>query len=365
MQTTAAVLHSPDGRFEIDELDLAPPGPGEVLIRLVGTGMCHTDLSMREVHRPTPYPVVLGHEGSGHVSVLGAGVTGLEIGQPVVLSYASCGNCRRCRTGEPTYCERMWELNFNCCRPDGTTALSINNEAVGSHFFGQSSFATHAVVAAASVVPVDSNVSLELLGPLGCGVQTGAGAVFNVLDPDPGSSIAVFGCGAVGLSALLAAVSAGCETIVGVDLHKGRLAKSAELGATNTVDASADPVGQIMEITNGRGADYTFDAVGAPGTFEAAVESLAPRGTCGFVAAGGPDQTATISPRHLLFGRTITGILEGDSVPRVFIPQLLELHRQGQFPFDQLITTFDLSEINEAEAASQTGEVIKPVLLMP
>ncbi len=365
MRTTAAVLHSPVAPFEVEQIDLAEPGPGEVLVRLAACGMCHTDLSMRASHRPTPYPVVLGHEGSGHVAGLGAGVSGLEIGQPVVLSYASCGRCRPCRTGEPTYCERMWELNFRCCRADGTTALSREGVRVGSHFFGQSSFASHAVVSETSVVPVDTDAPIELLGPLGCGVQTGAGAVLNVLRPDPGASIAIWGCGAVGLSALLAAVVAGCKTIIGVDIHPGRRDMAIELGATAVVDGSADVVTEVLSLTGGRGVEYGFDAVGAPGTLENAVASLAPRGTCGFVAAGGPEQMASFSPRHLLFGRTVTGILEGDSVPHVFIPQLLELHRTGRFPFDRLITTFALDEVNEAESASHRGDVIKPVLLMP
>lgn len=380
MKITAAVLRSPESPFELETLNLGEPGPNEVLVKLVASGMCHTDLSMREPHRPTPYPVVLGHEGAGRIEALGPGVVGLEVGQPVVLSYTACGSCQRCLIGQPTYCESMWGLNFGCCRPDGSTALSAPGEAsspadqevVGSHFFGQSSFATHCVAPVSSVVPVDEEAPLELLGPLGCGVQTGAGAVLNVFDPDPGQSLVVFGCGAVGLSAVLAAAAAGCDPIVGVDVHPGRLETALRLGATHVVDGTAaDPeggsavVGAIMDATTGRGADFAFDAVGASGTLESAVACLAHRGTCGFVAAGGPEQTATISPRHLLSGRTLTGILEGDSVPRVFIPQLIDMHRQGRFPFDELITMFSFAEIAQAEEASRSGEVIKPVLRMP
>lgn len=360
------MLRDPAGPFAIETLDLEEPGPGEALVRLVASGMCHTDLSMRDPFRPTPYPVVLGHEGSGRVEAVGPGVTDLEVGAPVVLSYVFCGRCRSCLRGEPTYCESMWGLNFNCCRPDGSTALADASGPVGSHFFGQSSFASHAVVPRSSIVPVDEDAPLELLGPLGCGVQTGAGAVLNVLAPEPGDSFAVFGCGAVGLSAVLAAVVAGCDPIIGVDINDDRLKAAARLGATHTINSEREPevVAALLEASAG-GVDASFDAVGAPGTFEAAVECLAQRGTCGFVAAGGPDQTATISPRHLLMGRTVTGILEGDSVAAVFIPQLIELHRRGRFPFDELITTYPLAEINEAEAASLSGEVIKPVLLMP
>ncbi|MFT7597394.1 MAG: aryl-alcohol dehydrogenase [Acidimicrobiales bacterium] len=365
MKTTAAVLHQADGVFTLEQVEIEEPRAGEVRVKLVATGMCHTDLSMREAHRPTPYPVVLGHEGSGHIEAVGPGVTGLSVGQPVVLSYVSCGHCANCLRGERTYCSNMWALNFNCCRLDGTAALRLDDTQVGSHFFGQSSFSAHAVVPVASVVPVDDDAPLELLGPLGCGVQTGAGAVMNVFRPRPGQSIAIFGCGAVGLSALLAAVAVGCGPIIGVDVHAGRLAKATELGATATITSSDDVVAQILEATDGRGVDFAFDAVGAPGTFEAGVGALAPRGTFGFVAAGAPDAMASVSPRHVLFGRTITGILEGDSIPQQFIPELIELHRAGRFPFDELITTFPLDQINEAEAASHHGEVIKPVLLMP
>lgn len=367
MKTTAAVLHTPDGRFEIEEVEMSEPGPGEVLVKLVATGMCHTDLSMREAHRPTPYPVVLGHEGSGVIDALGSGVVGLTVGQPVVLSYASCGRCAQCLRGDKTYCTQMWDLNFNCCRPDGSTSISIDGKPVGSHFFGQSSWASHAVVPVSSVVPVSGDAPLELLGPLGCGVQTGAGAVLNVFDPNPGASIAVFGCGGVGLSAVLAAQVAGCSTIIGVDTHAGRRSFAEEMGATHSIDPLAgDVVAEIMDLTGG-GADFTFDAVGAPGspgTFEAGVLSLSGSGTFGFVAAGAPDLTVEISPRQL-FGKTVTGILEGNSIPQLFIPELIELHRQGRFAFDRMITTFPLDQINEAEHASHTGEVVKPVLLMP
>ncbi len=195
--TTAAVLRAPDGAYALESLELEEPGLGEVRVALVASGMCHTDVAVRDPFRPTPYPVVLGHEGSGRIEAVGPGVTDLEIGQPVVLSYASCGQCRFCRRAEPTYCESIWALNFACCRLDGSTSLSDENGPIGSHFFGQSSFSTHAVVPRSSIVPVPEEAPLELLGPLGCGIQTGAGAVLNVFQTRPGDSIVVLG-GAVG-----------------------------------------------------------------------------------------------------------------------------------------------------------------------
>ncbi|MCP5026028.1 MAG: NAD(P)-dependent alcohol dehydrogenase [Actinomycetia bacterium] len=365
METTAAVLRGSESPFGLASLTLADPGPGEVLVRLVATGMCHTDLSMREVHRDTPWPVVLGHEGAGVIEGLGSAVSGLSLGQPVVLSYNSCGGCRPCQAGTPNYCDQMWPLNFHCSRLDGSTALSVDGHPVGSHYFGQSSFAAHAVVSARSVVPVGADVDLTIAGPLGCGVQTGAGAVFNTFDPDPGDALVVFGCGAVGLSAVLAAVEVGCSPIIGVDIHRSRLDLALDVGATHAVEAGPDVVSEVLAITHGRGVDYSFDAVGAVGVLEAAVEVLAPRGLCGLVAAGGPNTKVSLSPRHLILGRRVAGIIEGDAVPQVFIPRLLELHRQGRFPFDRLITHFPFAEINEAEAASHRGDVIKPVLVMP
>ncbi len=365
METTAAVLRASNAPFELMTLGLADPGPLEVLVKLAATGMCHTDLSMRDPHRDTAWPVVLGHEGAGVIEGVGSAVSGLAVGQPVVLSYNSCGVCRPCVAGTPNYCDQMWALNFDCARLDGSTALDDQGERVGSHYFGQSSFATHAVVSARSVVPVGADVDLTIAGPLGCGVQTGAGAVFNTFAPDPGDSIVVFGCGAVGLSAVLAAVEVGCSPIIGVDVHRSRRELALELGATDVVEAGPAAAAEVLEITGGRGVDYSFDAVGAEGVLEAAVQVLAPRGLCGLVAAGGPQATVSLSPRHLILGRRITGIIEGDAVPQVFIPQLIELHRQGRFPYDRLITPLPFSEINEAEAASHRGDVIKPVLVMP
>lgn len=363
--TTAAILRSHDSPYSVETISIDEPGPGEARIKLVATGMCHTDLAVREPFRPTPYPVVLGHEGAGRVEAIGPGVTDLEIGQPVVLSYTSCGRCRFCVTGEPTYCEQIWALNFPCCRPDGSTALSDESGSIGSHFFGQSSFAAHAVAPRSSVVPVTDDAPLEILGPLGCGIQTGAGAVLNALQPQTGDSLVVFGCGAVGLAAVMAARVAGCSPIIGVDVHDNRLELATHLGADHVIRGDReDLVETVIDLTGG-GAAYSFDSAGGPHTLERAVECLGHRGTCGFVAAGAPDHKASFATRHLLSGRTVTGIMEGNSVTSVFIPQLIELHRQGRFPFDELITTFPLAQINEAEAASTSGSVIKPVLLMP
>ena len=362
---TAAVLRDRDEPFAVEAITLDGPRPGEVLVELVASGMCHTDLAIRDPGRPTPVPVVLGHEGAGVVVELGAGVTGLAVDDPVVLSYSSCGVCVRCAAGEPNYCATMGDRNFGARRPDGTTAIiDERGAAVGSHFFGQSSFATHAVVDARCAVRVGDDVDLALAGPLGCGLQTGAGAVLNTFGAPAGATLAVFGCGAVGLAAVMGAAAAGCSRIIGVDLHQNRLGLAEDLGATDVVVAGPDAAAEILALTSGTGVDFSFDACGAPGVLGQAVEVLAVRGTCGVVAAPGPEVTVPVSPRHLLFGRSVRGIIEGDAVPQVFIPRLLDLHRQGRFPYESLITTYPLAQINDAEAASERGEVVKPVLLV-
>ncbi|MGY9072673.1 MAG: NAD(P)-dependent alcohol dehydrogenase [Acidimicrobiales bacterium] len=364
MKVTAAVLRSGDSPYELLEVELQAPQPGEVRVRIVGAGMCHTDTGMRAPFRNIDFPVVLGHEGAGVIEAVGAGVD-LRIGQPVVLSFRSCRNCPNCLNGELAYCDTMFPLNFEVHRGDGTTAFSLDGAPIGSHFFGQSSFATHVIADARSVVPVADDAQLDIIGPLGCGVQTGAGAVLNTLRPRPNSAIAIIGSGAVGLSALLAAVMVGCGPIVAIDRHPGRLELARNLGATHTLDAGDDLATSLLNITDGRGFDNIFDTTGVGEVFSAAALALAIRGTLATVAAHGEAPMAEFSMRSLINGRSVKGIIEGDAVPQTFIPELLARHKSGDFPFDRLVTHFPFDQINEAEQASADGSVIKPVLTMP
>ncbi|MFT5530986.1 MAG: aryl-alcohol dehydrogenase [Candidatus Poriferisodalaceae bacterium] len=364
MIATAAVLHSSDAPYELAEVALQEPQPGEVRVRIVGAGMCHTDTSMRSPFRDITFPAVLGHEGAGVIEAVGPGVD-FSVGQPVVLSFRSCRGCASCLNGVPVYCDEMLPMNFGLHRGDGTTAISIDGSAVGSHFFGQSSFATHAIADARSVVAVTENDPLDLIGPLGCGVQTGAGAILNTLQPATGSSVAILGSGAVGLSGLLAAVMAGCSTIIAVDQHQNRLDLAGDLGATHAIGADVDLTAALLEATDGRGVDHIFDTTGVGHVITAAAPALAIRGALATVAAHGQDAVAEINLRTLLPGRSIRGVLEGEAVPQSFIPELLTRFHSGDFPFDRLITHFSFDQINEAEAASADGDVIKPVLLMP
>jgi aryl-alcohol dehydrogenase len=364
MRITAAVVREQEQPFSVVEFELEEPQAGEVLVRVVGTGVCHTDLIVRDQWYPVPLPVVLGHEGSGVVVKVGEGVTKVEEGDHVVLTFNSCGQCPSCKRGKPAYCLNFFELNFGGTRSDGTTSISKDGEAVHSHFFGQSSFASYALASERSVVKVPKGAPLELLGPLGCGVQTGAGAVLNVLQPEAGTAIAVFGTGAVGASAIMGAAVAGCTTIIGIDVEQGPLELARELGATHTINSTETDVGEeIANITGG--VNYAIETTAAPEVARQAVDALAPLGVCGLVGAAPLGTEFSLDMNDILIpGKTVCGIVEGDSVPDVFIPRLIELYNQGRFPFDRLIEFYDLQEINRAAENSEQGTVLKPVLRM-
>ncbi|MEW6636871.1 MAG: NAD(P)-dependent alcohol dehydrogenase [Actinomycetota bacterium] len=363
MRIAAAVAREKEQPFSMEELELASPRSGEVLIRVVATGMCHTDLIVRDQWYPVPLPCVLGHEGAGVVEEVGEGVTKVEPGDKVVLTFASCGKCATCLSGKPTYCLNFFALNFGGARLDGSSPISDDGEPVHGHFFGQSSFATHALATERNVVKVGDDAPLELLGPLGCGVQTGAGGVLNTLHPEAGSSIVVFGTGAVGLSAIMAARIAGCTTIIGVDIKPARLELARELGATHTINGTeANAVEAVKEITGG-GADYSIETTAVPAVLRQSVEALAPLGTCGLIGAAPLGTDASLDMNDILIpGKTVRGIVEGDSVPDVFIPRLVELHAQGRFPIDRLVRFYDLDGINEAAHDAEEGEAVKPIL---
>ena len=365
VEVTGAVAYEKEQPFSIEELELEEPRADEVLVRVVATGVCHTDLIVRDQWYPVPLPVVLGHEGAGVVERVGEGVTKAQPGDHVVLTFNSCGECASCARGKPAYCLNFFAQNFGGARPDGSTGISKGDDAVHSHFFGQSSFAGYALAAERSVVRVREDVPLELLGPLGCGIQTGAGGVLNTLHPEAGTSIAVFGAGAVGISAIMAAVVTGCATIIGIDVKDNRLELARELGATHTINGGeADAVEEIGNITGG-GADYTLETTAVPELLSQAVQALAPLGVCGLIGAAPLGTEASLDMNDILIpGKTVRGIVEGDSVPDVFIPRLVELYESGHFPFDRLIEFYDLEEINQAAEDSEGGTVIKPVLRM-
>jgi aryl-alcohol dehydrogenase len=333
---------------------------------VAAAGICHTDLICRDQWYPVPFPTVLGHEGAGVVESVGAEVTGVAPGDPVAMSFHSCGRCRSCAGGLPSYCYEFFEHNFASSRPaDGSSALSRGGEPLHGHFFGQSSFATHAVANARNVVRLNGSMPLEIAAPLGCGIQTGAGAVMNTLRVPAGATLAVFGAGAVGLSAVMAGAIAGCATIVAVDLKPARLELARELGATHTVDAAEDdPVDEVRRVT-GAGADFSLEATGSPAVLRQSVDCLAPLGTCGVIGAPAFGTEVVLDVNTILVaGRTVRGVVEGDSVPQTFLPQLVRFWEEGRFPVERLQTYYDFDRIQDAVHAAESGEAIKPVLRM-
>ena len=365
MEITAAVVRAKGEPFTIEQLELDEPRDDEVLVRVAAVGVCHTDLFIRDQNYPTPLPAVLGHEGAGVVERVGRNVRKVGPGDHVAMSFLSCGACPSCNRALLGYCHRFWDCNFACARLDGSTTLSRDGEVVHGSFFGQSSFATHALASERNVVKVPKEIPVELLGPLGCGIQTGAGTVLNTLRPRVGSSIAVFGVGSVGLSAIMGARIVGCPTVLAVDLSSDRLELARELGATYTVDpADGDPVEQIKALTGG--VDFSVEATGLPEVLRQAVDSLASAGTCALIGAAPLGGEAKIDMSMMLAqGKTIRGVVEGDSVPDVFIPALIELYRQGRFPFDRLVSYYQLEDVNRAADDSEHGRAVKPVLRMP
>jgi len=362
----AAVVHQKGGPFQVEDLMLEAPRTDEVLVRVVATGMCYTDMVARDQLYEVPLPVVLGHEGSGIVEQIGDDVKKVAVGDHVVLTYMWCGHCRPCLRGDLTYCEHFYALNFGGAREDGSTSTYRANDAqepVRDHFFGQSSFGTFALVHERNVIKVPETAPLELLGLLGCGIQIGAGAIINALKVSPGSSFAAFGGGAVGLSAIMAARAAGATTIISIDVVPSRLALAMELGATHTVNShETDPVEAVHKITGG-GADFTLESSGRPAVLRQAIDALAIRGACGIVGAPALGTEASFDVNGVMTtGKRIIGIVEGDSKPDLFIPALVELYQQGKFPFDRLVKFYSLDQINQAAEDSERGITIKPII---
>jgi aryl-alcohol dehydrogenase len=344
----------------MENLELDEPIGDEVLVRVVATGVCQTDAHVRSGRTPAPLPIVLGHEGAGVVERVGPAVTGLRTGDHVVLSYLACGHCAPCLSAHAAYCSRAITANFSGARLDGTRGLrrTGSNDPVFGHFFGQSSFATYALATQRNAVKVDQDVPLELLGSLGCSLQTGAGAVLNSFAVPVGSTIAILGVGAVGFGALMAAQVAGVSTIIAVDVNPQRLNLAKELGATHTVDAGHANVTKAVKDITGPGVAYVLDTTGRADMLNHAVASLAPMGQVGLVAGG----DATVPAASLAFGMSVRGIVQGDAIPQLFIPMLVQLYRSGRFPIDRLVRFYAFDNIEAAFTAAARGEVIKPVL---
>ncbi len=355
MKIKAALSPDGGGTFILDELDLREPNADELLVKIVSCGVCHTDLMMMSGGSLMVY----GHEASGIVEKAGRDAAGFSEGDRVVLSYPSCGACPPCGNGRTYDCVRFTDL-FLGDRLTGGDPLSYRGRSVRA-FFGQGGFATHTVVHESSAVKVVGGPDLKLLGPLGCGLQTGAGSVMNFLKPAPGTSLAVFGAGSVGLAAVLAARALGCGPIVAVDRVDARLELAARFGAACTFHTgkTADLEKRLLDETGG--LDFAFDTTGNTGLMDLAVRCLRPGGKgCGVAAAGQP----ALGPADRRMGKSWDELIQGNSVSRTFIPKLIGLYRDGLFPFDAMLTYFEFERIGEAVSQMRDARVIKPVLVM-
>jgi aryl-alcohol dehydrogenase len=364
-QAQAAICRGHDHPFSIEPVELADLAPDELLVRIVACGICHTDLAVRDAQLPVPLPVVLGHEGAGIVEAVGSAVTSAKVGDRVVMSFNSCGHCPSCDVEAPTYCYNFFPHNWSGTRADGTPTMQHQGAPMAANFFGQSAFATHAIAHDRNTVALPDRfaaIPLDMVAPIGCGLMTGAGAVLNAMKVRAGLPIAVFGTGTVGMAAIMAAKIAGANPIIAVDVNDDRLALALELGATHAFNAKDDAPGKIKDLVP-QGLGYAFDTTGINAVIEGAWNLLAPKGICGIVGASDPADNLTFNEAAFMGGgRTVMGILGGNSDGAPFLLDLLDHHLAGNFPFERLIDHYDFAQINEAIEASEAGHVVKPVL---
>lgn len=365
MKVKAALTTKP-GELKVTTIELDDPKASEVLVKVTACGVCHTDSAGLYQFIPVTLPAVFGHEAVGVVEKVGDAVDTLEVGDHVIMSFPSCGVCDCCKRNRPYACDIKNDLFFNGSYKDGTKRLKIKDKSVSS-FFGQGGFADHVVVDARNAVKVDKDVDLPALCSLGCGVQTGVGSVLNGLNPEPGSSLVVFGCGAVGISAVMAAKIAGCSRIIAVDVVEDRLKLCLEVGATDVINAKecADVCEAVRKLTGGRGANYSVECSGIPVQTLNAVNCLDVLGKAVIASVTGDAKVEVELEASLMNpSRTLSGLVEGGSNPQTFIPQLVKFYKEGRLPVDKMVKYYKFDDIVQAFEDSKSGVTIKPVLLM-
>lgn len=367
IKITAAVLRKAAAPFQIEEVELSEPRDNEILVRIIAVGLCHSDIAAQHQSLPVNPPVILGHEGAGIVERVGAAVTKVKPGDKVVLTFPYCGACENCRRGDVAYCENMVDLCYSGQRPDHSCTHSDASGAIAGHFFAQSSFASYALAYESNTVKMPDDAPIELIAPLGCGIQTGAGAVLNAIKAQAGRAIAIYGGGAVGISAVMAAKISGCNPIIVVEPVASRRQLASEVGATHAIDPVTQDIAQSIRAIIPRGTDYAVDSTGIAGVVDAALASMATHGTA--VLLGVPKNPADSINVNLLgflsSGGTLKAVIEGDSQPDYFIPQLYQYFRDGKLPLDKIVTTYPFSQINQAIDDQHRGKNLKAVLLLP
>ncbi|OUS16383.1 hypothetical protein A9Q88_07755 [Gammaproteobacteria bacterium 50_400_T64] len=362
MKAKAVVLTAPN-EYSVQEIELDPPKADEVRIRMVATGLCQSDMSVINGKLPMPTPVVLGHEGAGVVEEIGENVTNVVVGDHVITSFIPmCGECYFCLHLEPWLCTAT-DL-FSGMQPDGTSRVKLNGEYIGA-FAALGNMAEQVVCPSMCVVAIDKKYDLKAAALVGCGVMTGAGAALNTAEVKPGSSAAIFGCGGVGLSALQGAKIAGANPLIAVDLSDEKLAVAREFGATHTVNASTDPVAQIMAITNDIGVDYAFEVIGFPAVAAQAYASTRRGGTTCMVGAGSPEQEYTFSALEMpLSSKKVCGCMYGSTNAKVDFAKLLGFYETGQLDLDRMCSrTYTIDEVKEGMDDLVAGKNIRGIIL--
>jgi aryl-alcohol dehydrogenase len=363
VNTVAAVYSQPEASFALECVTLDALRDDEVLVRNHASGICHTDVLAQS---RVALPAVLGHEGAGVVEAIGPRVTRVRVGDRVVVSYPWCGACSPCHEGEPFHCDQHMSLAFGGGRPDGSKPLSFHDgRPLSSAFFQQSSFARHSITTERAVVPVRDGGGYDRLAALACGIQTGAGSVLNTFRVGPLDGLAVFGVGAVGMSAVLAGKVAGAWPLIAIDVLQERLELAKELGASHVVHAARGNVRDAIREIAPKGVRYALETSGVQQSLDDAIACLSTGGECGMVIAPHLGRAYPFSPSEVFTrAASLRGIIQGSAVPATFIPKLLDLQRQGRFPYERLITQYRFEDINKAFADVKNGRAIKPVLLM-
>lgn len=365
MEAIAAIIREAGGPFSIEPIEIQEPRADEILVRIAAVGICHSDVAFASGAMGSPLPMVFGHEGAGVVLAIGTGVTSVVVGDKVLLTFDSCGACSSCSGGNPAYCRDFNLLNLSGARRDGSTSLHQHGVSVAGHFFSQSSFASHALAHERNIVKLPDDADLTTLAPLGCGIQTGAGAVLRSLKAAADSTLVVLGGGAVGLGAVMAGGIAGCASIILIEPHPERRALGLSLGAHHAIDpAGGDTTAAVRALIAG-GVDNAIDTSGHIGAIEATIGMLAPLGKLGLIGLPRSADATLALPivTGMTNGLTVRGILEGDSDPAEFLPELIAYHAAGRLPIDRLIKRYRFDQINEAVDDTHHGTCVKAVLV--
>jgi S-(hydroxymethyl)glutathione dehydrogenase/alcohol dehydrogenase len=366
----AAVLYRAGGPLRIEEVVVAAPGPGEVRVQMKAAGVCHSDLHVMRGELPMPVPVIPGHEGSGVVESVGPGVTSVRPGDRVIPIWrTSCGRCTYCLSGRPALCDVGSRMRTDGTMPDGTRRFTTRDGRAINHYAGVSTFASVSVIPEAAVVKTPDDYGFDHAALLGCGVITGVGAVTTAAKVEPGSTVAVFGAGGVGLNIIQGARMVSARRIIAIDRNAAKETKARELGATDFVVAGdgVDTVAAVRELTGGRGVDFAFESAGLPQVVEHAYDSTRKGGTCVAAGLSRPDARAMINVNQLVYGeKTLRGTLYGSMRPSIDLPMLIDLHRAGKLELDALLTrTYPLEQINEAYEDLERGELARGLIIYP